>query len=371
MTARSILAGARSVAVPVGFWVAAAGVVVATSVLSGRSAYDANGSSYGDQGLYKSIAQHGYDLFRCGGEWCGNAAWFPAYPWVVRFVALTGMSVNAAGLVVSWLFALGTLVLLWLTFLRRRLDFVGVIVLAYAAFAPGQAWDYAVFPLSMLSFFTIGYLWLLARERWLHAGLVGAVLVLIYPVAGAAPVAAALWILVAFRNVSWRERARRIALCAGPALGAVAALFFYFHEALGHWNALFLVGAKYHNNLQQPLAPVFHAVSELASGPSGLHFAISLQTLLVTSAVACVLVFTALRYRQLERWELLVLLWVAVTWLIPSATARLTVSRVEATLLPIALLVGRLPRPLAVAFVAAAVLLSVPIDLLFIRHTLG
>ena len=48
-----------------------------------------------DAGHYMAIATTGYEYFSCariGGRWsdaCGNAAWFPLYPWVMRpFIAL-------------------------------------------------------------------------------------------------------------------------------------------------------------------------------------------------------------------------------------------------------------------------------------------
>jgi len=268
-------------------------------------------------------------------------------------------------------FTLGVLVLLWVTFLGRRLDRLAVIVLGFAAFAPGQAYGYAVYPLSMLSFFTLAYVWLVGRERWLAAGLAGWLLVLVYPDGIAAPVAAGVYVLIAYRAVPWRDRLRDIALAVLPAALSFGLLLLEFQRSVGHWNAYFLIQRKYRHHFGDPLAPVFHAFHVLFSGTSGLHFVIYLQTVLVTAVVASVLLAALLRHRTIGHVDLLLALWTLIAWFVPQSTTGLVRWRQEATLLPVALLVGRLPPRLAIGFVAAAVVLSVPMTLLFVRHSLG
>ncbi|RPJ57992.1 MAG: hypothetical protein EHM24_29005, partial [Acidobacteria bacterium] len=72
-----------------------------------------------DSGHYTGIATNGYDFFPCNparygpGRWCGNAAWFPGYPYLIRLLLpLTGGRPGVAGVLLSRLFLLGTLVVL-------------------------------------------------------------------------------------------------------------------------------------------------------------------------------------------------------------------------------------------------------------------
>lgn len=358
--------------VPVGVWCVAAGTVIATCALAGYSPFHTATWSLKDAALYENIAGHGYTLFRCPSGapgWCGNAGWFPAYPWLMRWVGDLGPGVDAAGLALAWLFTLGTLVLLWATFLGRRLGAASATVLLYAAFAPGQVYDYAILPLSLLAFCTVGYLWLVSRERWLAAGIAGAVLVLIYPVGIATPAAAALYLLVGRREVALAERARRVGLAIAPAAVSIGLLLLLFQETLGHWNAYFLVQAKYHHQLGDPLAPALDSIGSLfRSAPFSVGNVPALQTLVVTVVLGCVLVSVALRRRHAERADLLIGLWAVATWLIPASTTGLTVQRSQAALLPIALLVGRLPRLLAAVLIVVAIAVSIPTEVAYLRN---
>src|SRR5205823_13542443 len=93
-----------------------------------------------DSGLYEGIARSGYSVFPCqppDGTWCGNAAWLPAYPWVVRVLHLFGLPILGTAVVVSWSLAAATLFLLWNTFLRRSVRAAALGALVYAAFTPG------------------------------------------------------------------------------------------------------------------------------------------------------------------------------------------------------------------------------------------
>src|SRR5205823_3482171 len=84
---------------------------------------------------------------RCGADWCGNAGWFPLLPWLAAAVhAPTGLSLVAAAVGIAFLFHAATLVLLWTTFLERRLTFGALGALAYAAFAPGLVFHESLFP---------------------------------------------------------------------------------------------------------------------------------------------------------------------------------------------------------------------------------
>jgi hypothetical protein len=360
---------------PVGIWLAATAVVLVTCALDGRSPFRPDTWAYGDPGLYMDIARRGYTLFPCvgrPGDWCGNAGWFPGYPWLMRWVSDLGIGVGTAGLVLSWLFSLGTLVLLSTGFLRARGRVGAALVLVYAALAPGSIFGYALYPLSMLAFCTVAYLLLVDRGRWLAAGLVGYALVLVYPTAVATPASVALYIVVAYRAVPLAERARRIALASGPAALSLGLLFLQLDRTVGHWDAYFLVQEKYGHRLTEPLAPAVHAVRTLfgASSPSLLD-ALSLETLLVDVVVAAVVIVVVRRRAIQPGAELLFLLWAIAAWAVPESTTHLSGNRGDAALLPIALLVGMLPRRIAMTLALAAAALFVPLELLYLRNALA
>lgn len=96
------------------------------------------------------------------------------------------------------------------------------------------------------------------------------------------------------------------------------------------------------------------------------HVGPALQSLLVTCVMVAVLVVAVLRRRTLERWELLVLVWAVVTWIVPLSQNYLSVQRSQAALLPIVVLFRRLPRPLVLVFAATAGVVGVLMEKLFL-----
>jgi len=363
-------------------------LTIATS--TGNDPLQASTWSRWDSGQYESIAWDGYsDVVPCGpgsgygpGTWCGNDGWFPAYPRLVRAVHLALSPVvqvnqpgphrlGAAGVIVSWGFALGTLLLLWGTFLQRSLTASAIGCLLYAAYAPGQIYHYAIFPLSMLAFFTVLHLWLLDRRRWLPAGLAGGVAAATYPLGVMLVPVSALWIAFVVRDVAWRERARRIALASGvTALGFLAVLLDMQVET-GHWDAYFKIQAKYEHGFSFPLVVFRESVAPLFHGSLlGLARAPALQTLVLGVILACVFIHAAVRWRRLSSVDSLLLIWAAFYAVLPLTQKNLELVRSQAVLLPLALLVRHLPRPLLFLIVGAVLWLSVPIARLFFYNLL-
>ncbi len=106
------------------------------------------------------------------------------------------------------------------------------------------------------------------------------------------------------------------------------------------------------------------AAFHLSGAPSGAGAPRGVALLL------CLLVHAWRRRASLPALDGLLLLWGCLAWLIPELWESVSVYRGEAALMPLALLVGRLPRGLALAFAAAAFLLIVPMELLFERSLL-
>jgi hypothetical protein len=325
--------------------------------------------------LYEDIARHGYDLFPCRqpyppGTWCGNAGWFPAYAWLVGGLHLLGFPLQATAAVVAWSFAAATVVLLWLTFFDRTPTAAAVGALLFAAFAPGQIYNYAVFPLSMLAFCTIGFLWLLDRERWVAAGGVGAIAALTYPLGVLLSPIAAVWLL-AQTKVPRLERLRRTAWVCGPTVAVLAGFLLDQRLETGRWDAYLLVQDKYHHTLQDPFTATYDALRPLWHGsPFALARAPALQTALVTLVLLSVLAHAVVRRRTLGRLDGLLLLWAIAIWAIPLMQANLSLQRSQAALLPLALLVYRLPKPLIFTLAVAAAAVAVAMEKLFLQGAL-
>src|ERR1700683_5585735 len=112
---------------PVAAWLAVSGGVLAVSAHEGWPPFAVTRTWVRwDSVRYLSIARSGYDLFPCRpptyapGTWCGNAGWFPAYPWIAGGLERLHLPLAASALALSWLAPLGTRVLLLREFLARR-----------------------------------------------------------------------------------------------------------------------------------------------------------------------------------------------------------------------------------------------------------
>jgi hypothetical protein len=352
---------------------AVASVVIVAAVL-GYSPWDSSTWSRWDSGNYEDIARDGYNAaLPCKEEpdrWCSDAGWFPGYPWVFGGLHLLGLPLRGSAVAVSWLLAAGTIVLIWATFLERRTDAAVTGALFYAAFAPGQIYHYAVFPLSLLAFATVAFLWLLFRERYVAAGAAGAVAALTYP-AGIllAPLGAA-W-LVLQRSVPLGTRLQRAAITSGLILAGVWILMIDQRLETGHWDAYLLVQQKYEHEFQNPFLATWDMVrGGVEHVSSGISVAVALQTALVTVTLAIVLVNTFRRNRWLSGVDSLLVLWALATWALPLSQTGVSAQRGQASLLPLAILVARLPARLVWALALAAAMIAVWMERYFLDYTL-
>ena len=364
----------RGLWLPVGAWLIATTTVFATSALTGRTPFGSAAWMHWDAFEYLDISEHGYNLFPCVvnnlESWCGNSGWFPAYPWLIRAIGSVGLDHVSFAIGLAWLFDLAAVVLLWAGF-YRRVDFGAGAAVVFAAFAPGLVYDYAAFPLSMLAFLTLLYLWLLSVERWLLAGIVGIAVVLTYPVGIAAPLAAGAALLVAYPRVPGFERLRRVALACIPPIAAVAIIPLVQQNETGHWNAYFLAQSNFGHWLEDPFNGTIHALRLLEHWRLfTLAGATSAQALLVTAAMLATIVALAVRRPPITSFQLLVLVWMVAAWVIPEATSGTSHYRGEGALLPMAILIGLLPRALALAICIGTIAVAVPIEVLFLRNSL-
>jgi hypothetical protein len=357
-------------------WLAATAVVLVTSAAEGWAPFAATRTwARWDSGFYLQIADGGYRLFRCPSphrppvNWCGNSGWFPGYSWIVGGLHWLALPLAPTALAVSWLAFLGALLVVWRAFLIHQPGPQAAAALTYAAFTPGLAYDYGIYPLALLSLCTVAFFAFLRRGHWLAAGVIAAVGGLAYPVGLVAAPVAALWLL-AERGVAFSQRVVRAALVAGPTLAALA--FFALLQQLetGHWNAYLLTQAKYHHHLSSPLVTVARTLAQAARTPLELASAPALQTLLISLLLICVGAAVAIRRDLSTRFDVLIVIWAAAVWLVLYAQTSLDAYRGVAGLLPLAVLMPRLPWPLAAAIAVAAILIAVPMETLYLRAAL-
>ncbi len=328
---------------------------------------------------YLQIAGRGYTLVTCAGHsvhygkgyWCGDAGWFPGYPALIWLLEHLGLSGPDAGVLLSSAFGLAMLTLLWNGFLGRRADARSVLALALAAFFAGQVYQRAVFPISMEIFFLLATVWLAARQRWLAAGLAGAAASFTYSTGFLAALAVAAWVLLD-RTIPGRAKLTAIALSGGlTAAGLLAVLAVQFTDT-GVWGAFFKVQKKYHyHGLHLPSGKFLATVSPLFRHRLSLTAAPAAETLVVAVFCVCLVVWAALRRRELVAAEHLVLSVTLWFWLFPLALgAGLDLYRSEALLVPSVVLARRLPLPLQAMFLVAMVALAFAMSVLFFRRVL-
>jgi Gpi18-like mannosyltransferase len=324
---------------PLAAWLAAAALLCGAASATGHSPIEASTWARFDSGHYESIARRGYDLHRCRpGEgpsarahWCGNTAWFPAYPLLLAAAGVVGLPLEPAGVVISWLAAAVTLLLLWRWFLCRRFG-----ALACAAFAPGAVYLYAVYPMSLFALASVVFVRLLERGHR-AAGIAGAVAALAYPIG------MVLVPVVAF--VHARRRPARAALLAAPAMVAGVALLIAQRLQTGSWTAYFDVADNY-GGLREPAGTFWTWLRVLwqSSGPFGYTLAPVWQLLLVTVLLLAV-VAAVVRHHD-ERGIALVV-WCAGVWIVPLLQPGQSLWRSEAALMLLMPLLARMPRPFA------------------------
>ena len=363
----------RRLTVPLLVWACAAATIISTAAALGYDPLDSSTWSRWDSGNYENIARDGYEVFRCEDEpdkWCGDAAWFPAYSWIFGGLHRLGLPLRGTAVAVAWLFAAGTIVLLWSTFLRRETTRTVLAGLFFAAFAPGIIYHYAVFPLSMLAFFTVACLWLVYRERYAWAGIAGSVAALTYPAGVLLAPITGFW-LVARRSVPLTERLVQAAITSGLTLVGFWVLVLDQQLETGHWNAFFLVQEKYEalHGSQNPFVTTWNVIRGGIENPgSGIGLVVASQTALVTLVLALV-VIRAIHDRQpFDSADTLVLVWALTTWVM--LFQAFSLYRGQAALLPVAVLVARLPGKVAWPLATASAGIAIWLERYFLDSTL-
>jgi hypothetical protein len=332
-----------------------------------------------DSWNYANIARVGYILHRCdpatspfsAADWCGTAGWFPFYALGMRLLHHLGFSWTAAGWLISEACALGSLLLIW-ALLGGRATVANLWCLALAVVFPGSIYYHAVFPISLVTFATLGCIALLGRGRWVAGGLVGAAAAGSYPLGLMLVPTVALGVLFCRHRLPTRGRvARAVVTSALVAVGGLAVAGLQ-QQAVGHWNAYLKVQASYGNGPHKPAHQLRQVLFEPAVSRAGVDPRVpydardtfdiekargrvvarfgyvrgpQAQFLLVASLVALGLASTY-RRRPVGLIDSLVASCICTFWLAPLLVAgSLSLYRSNALLLPLVVLLRDLPRP--------------------------
>jgi len=334
-----------------------------------------------DAGQYLGIAKDGYTLAHCdphrtpfeATDWCGRAGWFPLYPAIMHDVhAVTGWDWEALGWGLSEVFAFGVLVLVW-WLLGATVTVANLACLALAAVFPGSVYDHAVFPVSLCTLASLGCLGLLARGRWVTAGLAGAVAAASYPLGVLLAPAVGLWLLVAGRGRPWARLLRGAAAGGLVVLGLVL-VGVVMQRSVGHWDAYVKVQSSYGNGIHNPVATFWHNLLT----PRLWHLSparviprfhlwnapkVELVFLVVLVALA---LWATLRRRPVVRADIAFALFMVTTWIVPLVIGgRVSQYRQYALILPAVVLLRDLPRVVLLGLVAVAAACTCAMAVLF------
>lgn len=228
-------------------WIAASLLTWAVARASDVAYWSIAARERWDSTHYLSISRDGYEMFRCWDRpgyraagfpdvLCGNVAWFPGYPVVVRAVAATGLSTDAAAIVVSELALLGMFAALW-WLLGGRTTWTTGLVMALGVVFPGGIYYHEVFPIALgtlaLAVAVIG----VKRQSWVVAAVGGFVAASCHLVGAVVVGMLVLSVFFAWKDDPWPRRAAKAFGSAAVAYGGVVFARWMMWRATGHWDA--------------------------------------------------------------------------------------------------------------------------------------
>jgi hypothetical protein len=339
------------------------GFVSACAMSVGQDPFRLDSYARWDSVFYLDIAARGYaPPFPCPAAsgyapsaWCGNAGWFPGYPWAIQLIGHLGASKLLAAFLLAAAAQLLCLVVVW--------EWTGDrVVLALAAFFPGNIYMVAVFPTSLFTCLALLTLLCCWTGRSLRGGAAGLAAATCHPLGPLLALIAAWW--------WWLYRQRRGWFVAACILGGWAVVLLVFHFQAGSWDAYYRTQAKYGYHVGMGLNAWLSRLKPLVNPRyrDAKGFTTALQTL--WCAALLVGLFASPRPR-ITAWGRSVLLYFVFFWAAPlSLGGSLSLYRSEALLLPGTLAVASFPRRAKVAFLVAAVVISVPMARLFFSGVL-
>jgi hypothetical protein len=216
-----------------------------------------------DSEHYLSIARQGYAFYPCTDEgkfepdaWCGTSGWFPGYPLLIKAFSFILPSPDHTALMLSGLLHLATLMLLWSGFFQAFWQRNNVLCLLLAAFFPGQVYQQAIFPISLVTFLILLFIFFIKKEKFIGAGLTAAMACFTYPTGFLLPVTGFFWLLF-FLKI------RPAFILAGLGCFGLLAVALIFQFQVGRWDAYIKTQEKYGHRPTNPFSTFYLAVEPL------------------------------------------------------------------------------------------------------------
>ncbi len=306
------------------------------------------------------------NLSKGTGAWCGDAAWFPGYPTLIWVLARIGVPELAGGVLLSTAFCVLNLFLLWTEFMAAELTMRSLLCLLFAALFPGAVYYHAVYPISMITFFTLLSLRFALKKQWKLCGVSGAAAAFTYPPGAFLGIVFLVWVLYCFRETRLRDKLSWIAtvgvmMSAGPALVFIMQRFF-----VGSWGIFFLSQAAYKQWPRFPVASLLDNAKTFVStdwaqrGPGIL----AAGTLFTSIVVVLLIVFAARATHRLPADAYLVI-FLLVFWLAFLTLGGESLIRKQALLLPAVPLARHLPEWVLGTLAMLALLLMPVLGMMF------
>lgn len=215
-----------------------------------------------DGGIYLDIAHTGYYAGPCTEinpsadkphAYCGNAGWFPLYPYLVLFITkVTGLELSASGVLVTEMCALAMLTAVW-HLLGTTATARKFACLAVAEAFPSGVYFHATFPMSVAVLLALVTFALLMRGRWVLAGLTGAATAAAYPLAVLVAPASVALLLIPRGRWSWR-RVATAAYVSGLTGSGLLAVFGLMYLTTGRFDAyLRIQTSNYDHGIHNPV----------------------------------------------------------------------------------------------------------------------
>lgn len=209
-----------------------------------------------DSALYIDVAQNGHNLVHCPDyptDWCGNAGWAPLYPLTIRLLHFVFPQFDwlTLGLYLSHFFVICSLLFIAFMFPNAKW-YTHLFACLIYVFAPGNIYLHAIFPLSMLVFILLLCFYFLQKSQFITSGIFAFFAVLTYSIGFVLILAIGTWFIHDFfvhekMKINWKKSCLLIFPIAG-----ILTWFVYDYLKTGHWNALFLIQAKYGHSFNTP-----------------------------------------------------------------------------------------------------------------------
>ncbi len=338
-------------------------------VVIGCEGFDPHAASTwqrGDSGHYIQISQSGYNFYVSDGAdgypkgaYMGNTGWMPLYPLMIRAVADAGISSIIAGILLSAIFHFAALVLLWNRFLLDVPSGRAFACLLLAAFFPGQVYQHAIFPISLMTFLALLCVDQVLAKGWWRAGVAGFFAAAAYSTGFLLAPVIAFFLLIAPGRQSLVKRVAPAAIVGGMTMLGLAVVLLGQQIAVGHWNAFFLVQQKYGYGLHNPAMTVLKQLKYLWRTEPISDGRLA-EIVVVTAAIGVSLMWGAMTWRRRPGMDRLLLIYAAVYCMFPLMMGvNAQPMRAAACLMPVAPLARRLPSTVQVLFVMLGATLSV------------